>query len=256
MSCTSTLANDSMKMENSTISSNAQTNAESLFGDHQKPHLESSSKDNMTDHQTLDLFRKDLLTKTTSYNIGKSNEEESQAVKRATTTRPMVPPKFYGGVRCASSLEQTILPGLSGHAIFPSPGPSGDKDSTSQLTIFYAGEVNVYDDVPLHKAQAIILLAGESISSAPVVANIPKTDEKKPLPPPNLPSICKLQAGLPIARRISLKRFLEKRHTRITNKCPYASSDAKHDENSEPNSTHHDLNEKAKSTPSNTTKGG
>lgn len=34
------------------------------------------------------------------------------------------------------------------------------QQPTSQLTIFYAGMVNVYDDVPLAKAQAIVRLAG------------------------------------------------------------------------------------------------
>ncbi|CAL9755437.1 unnamed protein product [Musa acuminata subsp. burmannicoides] len=41
-------------------------------------------------------------------------------------------------------------------------------------------------------------------------------------PNPSSP-LCKLQAELPIARRHSLQRFLEKRHDRVASKAPYAS---------------------------------
>lgn len=51
------------------------------------------------------------------------------------------------------------------------------QQPTAQLTIFYAGMVNVYDDVPLDKAQAIVHLAGNGNHIPP----------PPPPPPPSPP---------------------------------------------------------------------
>ncbi|KAJ8472276.1 hypothetical protein OPV22_026619 [Ensete ventricosum] len=106
-----------------------------------------------------------------------------------------------------------------------------------QLTIFYAGKVMVFDDFPAAKAKDLMQMASnESIAaqkisfSAPRAAASPsKLDsmlaaasgsQSMAAPSPDSPS--KTSASdMPIARRNSLHRFLEKRKDRINTKAPY-----------------------------------
>ncbi|KAG6389095.1 hypothetical protein SASPL_150555 [Salvia splendens] len=82
---------------------------------------------------------------------------------------------------------------------------SQPEKEVEQMTIFYAGQVIVLNDIPAGKAKEIINLAA---AVSPI--------QKPQLPP--------LGSDLPIARKNSLARFLEKRKDRITAAAPYQAS--------------------------------
>ncbi|KAE9601578.1 hypothetical protein Lal_00040671 [Lupinus albus] len=106
---------------------------------------------------------------------------------------------------------------------------SVDKEpKTSQLTIFYGGQVIVYDDFPAEKAEEIMSFARKGISQNQKPSMIPSIipanliQDHPHLAPPTTPIVC----DLPIARKASLHRFLEKRKDRIAAKAPYKASNA------------------------------
>ncbi|KAI4379582.1 hypothetical protein MLD38_005860 [Melastoma candidum] len=94
-------------------------------------------------------------------------------------------------------------------SLFPESKLKGGKDNpeVAPMTIFYAGKVIVFDDFPAEKAKEVMVLASRASilgSAAPNPAD--------PVPSP---------AHLPIARRASLHRFLEKRKDRVMARAPY-----------------------------------
>ncbi|XP_060210005.1 protein TIFY 10A-like [Lycium barbarum] len=97
----------------------------------------------------------------------------------------------------------------------------------AQMTIFYGGQVIVFDDFPADKANEIMKLASKKNTknstnnfSYTMVNNQELPKCQVPIPKPSV-------ADLPIARRNSLTRFLEKRKDRVTATAPYQISNKK-----------------------------
>lgn len=133
-------------------------------------------------------------------------------------------------------------------------GNSNDVDSrayksataapqTSQMTIFYAGQVFVFNNFPADRVGDVMFLASRESSKLniptvaagpPVLVGTPadslsstspvSTCNQTPPPPPPPSQPQPVPGALPMARKASIQRFLEKRKDRLTLRAPYQSS--------------------------------
>lgn len=94
---------------------------------------------------------------------------------------------------------------------------------TAQMTIFYAGRVLVLNDLPADKAKGIMALAsqGSSYTSIPPASNVSATAQWMSSQEHLQQQPRAIGSDVPIARRASLHRFLEKRKDRVAAKAPY-----------------------------------
>lgn len=124
----------------------------------------------------------------------------------------------------AGSATMNLLPMIEKKSM--SLFPQAAESDKAQMTIFYAGQVIVFNDFPADKAKEIMLMASTTNktqnpsngleSAADAVNMVPSFGiQEKQMPSQPIVS------DLPIARRASLTRFLEKRKDRLTAKAPY-----------------------------------
>ncbi|CAI0419218.1 unnamed protein product [Linum tenue] len=171
------------------------------------------------------------------------NHNKSSVAAAPTTTLDLLP--GIGGSSANREAERSdgkpspALPRFAGYGSTAAAGGGG-----AQMTIFYGGKVIVFNDFPAEKAKEIMGLVSEqqgiitnnnnnsnsrdeqinnnaaaavtSSSSSPNDGQIeqPISHFRPPQPRP-------IGSDLPIARRASLHRFLEKRKDRVTSRGPY-----------------------------------
>ncbi|PHU08230.1 hypothetical protein BC332_24719 [Capsicum chinense] len=164
------------------------------------------------------------------------NTFESTGPQQTSTTMDLLPmiEKSGDSSSTTSSVETNAQKPMN---LFPQE--STKKPEKAQMTIFYGGQVIVFDDFPADKANEIMKLATKKtnkqnnptnvfsynqkpVDSATTFTNnrIQEVLPKCQMPMP-MPSQTSSVADLPIARRNSLTRFLEKRKDRITATAPY-----------------------------------
>lgn len=88
-------------------------------------------------------------------------------------------------------------------------------DGRAPLTIFYGGKMVVFDDFPAEKAEELMQLAGSGNAAQDALGQPSLTD-------------------MPLARKVSLKRFLEKRKNRLTAADPYPAAAAASESSTKP----------------------
>ncbi|XP_022988486.1 protein TIFY 10a-like [Cucurbita maxima] len=159
------------------------------------------------------------------------------------------PELFYRPEKMANLKSLDLFPQEAGFGISNDVVSSVYKSATaapqaSQMTIFYAGQVFVFNNFPAERVGEVMFLAGlqsskMNIPAAAVASGQPisvgtpadslssssPVSTRKPTPPPP-PQPQSVTGALPMARKASIQRFLEKRRDRLTLRAPYQSCPA------------------------------
>lgn len=102
------------------------------------------------------------------------------------------------------------------------PSSKSIEAGKNQLTIFYGGRVIVFDNFPAEKAKDLMGMASKGTAATETEANNnTSAPAPAPVPAPAPMPVQRPIPDLPIARKASLHRFLEKRKDRLNAKAPY-----------------------------------
>ncbi|KAJ0981094.1 hypothetical protein J5N97_009349 [Dioscorea zingiberensis] len=156
---------------------------------------------------------------------------------KGSSHRPPTPMNLFPGAAVVSEEETKDTEiseqnGTKSMDLFPQQAGFGPSDSAIQadqsnvenasLTIFYGGKVLVFDNFPAEKARDLMQIATKGL--APTQTKTTPSTLVTAMPTSSTPasnSQANNSSDMPIARRASLHRFLEKRKERINAKAPY-----------------------------------
>ncbi|GLJ39065.1 hypothetical protein SUGI_0796380 [Cryptomeria japonica] len=156
-----------------------------------------------------------------------------------------IKPYILQQVLCQSQMEvnSAVSEGIKTMELFPRHGSGfqleNSKPPFKELMIFYNGEMKVFPDVSPERAEAIMMLAagnGNILHSDEVSSFSTTASNILPLPTGLRKNVTiseefsaeanqtLFHAKLPMAKKLSLQRFLEKRKDRLNRLLPYMTS--------------------------------
>ncbi|GAU29279.1 hypothetical protein TSUD_226500 [Trifolium subterraneum] len=113
-------------------------------------------------------------------------------------------------------LFQQEIPNLATSSVMK--GIKMEEARCAQMTIFYDGKVIVLDDIPAEKAKDILVFSSNNYAYHHPPSFLAGNSANKTV---QVPSTVPIIYDLPMTRKASLHRFLEKRKNRIAARAPY-----------------------------------